>query len=132
MPKISHVITLAYAFAALVGSADASPRAAGLIDAATVVPGLVADLRYAGAHNFVGRRIDGYRAPHCLLTRPAANALAQVARDLADRGLVIKVFDCYRPARAVADFVRWARDPRDQAAKAEFYPEIDKRTLFRD
>ena len=30
------------------------------------------------------------------------------------------------------NFVRWARDLNDQAAKAEFYPEVDKRTLFRD
>jgi D-alanyl-D-alanine dipeptidase len=89
-------------------------------------------MRYAGSHNFVGRPIDGYRAPRCLLTQPAANALAEVARDLASSGLVIKVFDCYRPVRAVADFVRWARDWRDQAAKAEFYPDVDKRTLFRD
>jgi D-alanyl-D-alanine dipeptidase len=103
-----------------------------LVDAGAIVPGLVANIRYAGSHNFVGRPINGYRAPRCLLTQPAANALAEVARDLAARGLVIKVFDCYRPARAVADFVRWARDPRDQGAKAEFYPNVDKRTLFRD
>ena len=96
------------------------------------MPGLIVEMRYAGAHNFVGRPIDGYQAPHCLLTREAAEALAEVARDLAPRGLVIKVFDCYRPARAVANFVRWARDLNDQKAKAEFYPDVDKRTLFRD
>jgi zinc D-Ala-D-Ala dipeptidase len=135
MPKIWRMITLLSALAALaalIAPANALQRAAVLIDAGTVVPGLVADIRYAGSHNFVGRPIDGYRAPRCLLTQSAANALAEVARDLAIRGLVIKVFDCYRPARAVADFVRWARDPRDQAAKAEFYPDVDKRTLFRD
>jgi zinc D-Ala-D-Ala dipeptidase len=132
MPKIWRMITLLSALAALIAPANALKRAAMLIDAGTVVPGLVADIRYAGSHNFVGRPIDGYRAPRCLLTQSAANALAEVARDLAIRGLVIKVFDCYRPARAVADFVRWARDPRDQAAKAEFYPDVDKRTLFRD
>lgn len=132
MPKFRQVITVLSALFALVASAGASQRAAMLIDAATVVPGLITDIRYAGSHNFVGRPIDGYRAPHCLLTQPAANALAGVAREVATRGLVIKAFDCYRPARAVADFVRWARDPRDQAAKAEFYPEVDKRTLFRD
>jgi zinc D-Ala-D-Ala dipeptidase len=128
MPKLWLVILLTGALAASAAPAGASQ----LIDAGTVVPGLVADIRYAGSHNFVGRPIDGYRAPRCLLAQPAANALAEVARDLATRGLVIKVFDCYRPTRAVADFVRWARDPRDQAAKAEFYPEVDKRTLFRD
>src|SRR5271169_2643529 len=132
MPKLWPVIPLMCALAATVAPANASQPAAMLIDAETVVPGLVADIRYAGSHNFVGRSIDDYRAPRCLLTQPAANALAEVARDLATRGLVIKVFDCYRPARAVADFVRWARDPRDHAAKAEFYPDVDKRTLFRD
>jgi zinc D-Ala-D-Ala dipeptidase len=102
------------------------------VDAATVVPGLIAEIRYAGSHNFVGRPIDGYQAPHCLLTSAAAHALAEVARDVASRGLFVKVFDCYRPVRAVANFVRWAHDPRDQLAKAEFYPNVDKRTLFRD
>jgi D-alanyl-D-alanine dipeptidase len=124
--------TVLIALAPLVAPAGAWSRAALLIDAATVVPSLVSDMRYAGSHNFVGRPIEGYRAPRCLLTEPAANALAEVARDLAPRSLVVKVFDCYRPARAVADFVRWAHDPKDQAAKAEFYPALDKRTLFRD
>jgi len=132
MPKLRPVIPLMCTLVATVAPMDASRPAATLIDARTVVPGLVPEIRYAGSHNFVGRPIDGYRAPRCLLTQPAANALAEVARDLAIRGLVIKVFDCYRPARAVADFAHWARDPRDQAAKAEFYPDVDKRTLFRD
>jgi zinc D-Ala-D-Ala dipeptidase len=112
--------------------AGAEERPAVFVNAATVVPGLVVEGRYAGSHNFVGRPIDGYDAPLCLLTRPAADALAGVARDLAPLGLVIKVFDCYRPTRAVANFVRWARDLHDQKMKAEFYPNVDKRTLFRD
>src|SRR5215470_1078279 len=132
MPKLWTVISLICALAATPAPAYAVQSAAMLVDAGAIVPGLVANIRYAGSHNFVGRPINGYRAPRCLLTQPAANALAEVARDLAARGLVIKVFDCYRPARAVADFVRWARDPRDQGAKAEFYPDVDKRTLFRD
>jgi D-alanyl-D-alanine dipeptidase len=105
---------------------------AAFVDAATVVPALIVDMRYAGAHNFVGRPIPGYDAARCRLTPPAGAALAEVARDLAPRGLVLKVFDCYRPARAVASFMRWARDLNDTAGKAEFYPQIDKRTLFRD
>jgi D-alanyl-D-alanine dipeptidase len=113
-------------------SALAQDRPAAFVDAATVVPGLIADIRYAGSHNFVGRPIDGYAAPHCLLTQAAANALAAVARDLSSQGPHIKVFDCYRPTGAVANFVRWARDLKDTAAKAEFYPDVDKRTLFRD
>jgi zinc D-Ala-D-Ala dipeptidase len=118
--------------AALCTPLAAQTRPAAFVDAASVVPGLIVEMRYAGSHNFVGRPIDGYEAPRCLLTRQAAAALAAVARDLKPRGLVLKVFDCYRPTRAVANFVRWARDLRDQKMKAEFYPNVDKRTLFRD
>ena len=110
----------------------ANGRPETFVDAATVVPGLIAEIRYAGSHNFVGRSIDGYQAPRCLLTSPAATALAEVARDIASRGLVVKVFDCYRPVRAVANFVHWTHDLSDQKAKTEFYPNVDKRTLFRD
>ena len=133
---LKHSVALIAALgaqAALAQEPQATPdRPAAFVDAATVVPGLVADMRYAGSHNFVGRPIDGYQAPHCLLTGAGANALAEVARDIAPRGLVIKVFDCYRPVRAVMNFVRWARNLGDQAEKAEFYPDVDKRTLFRD
>jgi zinc D-Ala-D-Ala dipeptidase len=123
-------LLLALLVAGGVQAAAGQDRPADFVDAAAVVPGLMADIRYAGSHNFVGRPIDGYEAPHCLLARPAAEALAQVARDLAPQGLHIKVFDCYRPTRAVANFVHWARDLGDQKMKAEFYPNVDKRTLF--
>ena len=43
----------------------------------------------------------------------------------------LKVFDCYRPVRAVAHFVRWAQRIDDVKRKAEFYPNIDKRDLFK-
>jgi len=129
---VRYLLFLALTATFVAPAAIAQQRPAAFVDAATIVPGLIAEMRYAGSHNFVGRPIDGYEAPRCLLTRAAAAALAEVARDLAPRGLVIKVFDCYRPTRAVENFVRWARDLKDQKAKAEFYPDVDKRTLFRD
>jgi zinc D-Ala-D-Ala dipeptidase len=134
MPTRIEMLKHSLALIATLGTqaAFAQDRRSAFVDAATLVPGLVADMRYAGSHNFVGRPVDGYLAPHCLLTQAAANALADVARDLGSRGLVIKAFDCYRPVRAVMNFVRWARDLNDQAEKAEFYPDVDKRTLFRD
>jgi D-alanyl-D-alanine dipeptidase len=107
-------------------------RPPSFVDVARVVPDLVVDMRYIGTDNFVGSRIDGYEKPVCYLTRQAAEALAAVARDLAPQGLAIKVFDCYRPVRAVAHFIRWARDLRDVARKADYYPDVDKRHLFRD
>src|SRR4029077_12769713 len=67
------------------------------VDVASVAPGLMLEMRYATAHNFVGMPIEGYETPVCYLTRPAAAALAQVVRDLEPRGLTLKAYDCYRP-----------------------------------
>jgi D-alanyl-D-alanine dipeptidase len=119
------------ALLALLSSPAKAQVPAGFVDAAAVVHGLVVDMRYFGEDNFVGARIDGYDAPRCLLARPAAVALAKVQRDLVPQGLGLKVFDCYRPTRAVAHFVRWARDVKDLKRKADFYPDVDKRDLFR-
>jgi D-alanyl-D-alanine dipeptidase len=112
--------------------AKAQPRHPSFVDAAEVVPGLMLDIRYFSSNNFVGRRIDGYETPLCLLTRDAAVALAAVQQDLAAKGFGLKAFDCYRPLRAVAHFIRWARDAADQQNKREYYPDFDKLTLFRD
>jgi len=113
-------------------SPEDSPRPAAFVDTATVVPGLVVDMRYFGTGNFVGTRIEGYHAPVCYLTRQAAAALALVQQDLAPRKLGLKVFDCYRPVRSVMHFARWARNVADNSTKAEFYPDVDKKHLFRD
>jgi D-alanyl-D-alanine dipeptidase len=91
---------------------------------------IVQDMRYATTYNFVGRRIRGYREPVCILTRPAARALHRAQRRLRRAGYGLKVYDCYRPTRAVAQFARWAANPADQRMKREFYPRVDKRRAF--
>src|SRR5260221_2440191 len=102
------------------------------VDAAAVADALVVDMRYFGDNNFVGQRIDGYERPRCILSAPAANALAAVQRDLAARGFGLKVFDCYRPQRAVAHFVRLAQPLDDVKRKREFYPDVNKHDLFKE
>jgi D-alanyl-D-alanine dipeptidase len=101
-----------------------------LVDAASVVPGLLMDIRYAGADNFVGAPVTGYEAPKCLLLAPVAQALARVQQDVEREGLSLKVFDCYRPVRAVQHFVRWAHDPTDQHTKPAYYPNLEKASLL--
>jgi zinc D-Ala-D-Ala dipeptidase len=103
-----------------------------LVDIHSIAPSIVIDMRYAGDHNFIGHPIPGYLAPRCLLTKPAAEALAAVQSDLAKFGLGLKVYDCYRPQRAVDFFVKWAKDPAAQHMKQEFYPRIDKAVLIRE
>lgn len=96
------------------------------------IPGIVVELRYAGDHNFIGRAIDGYRGRRAVASAPAAAALAQVQAELRPFGLSLKIFDAYRPQRAVDHFVRWAKDAADTRMKAEFYPRVDKANLFKD
>lgn len=111
---------------ALLAAASAAPD---FIDAGKAIPAMVVDMRYASANNFTGARVDGYKKPKCLLARPAADALGAVSAELAAMGLQLRVYDCYRPQRAVDRFIRWAQDA-DETTKAAFYPNIDKSDLF--
>lgn len=97
-----------------------------------VIPNIRTDLRYATDRNFLGRRVDGYVASRCILTRQAAEALNRVQADLNRFGLGLKVFDAYRPQRAVDDFVRWAKDPEDTKMQGEYYPKVQKKDLFKE
>lgn len=95
------------------------------------IPSIQLELRYATEDNFVGRRIDGYVRPRAILSAEAAHALRNVQHELAGFGLGLKVFDAYRPQRAVDDFLRWAADAEDTKKKAEYYPDVDKPELFK-
>jgi len=104
--------------------------AADMVDIRDLVPDIALDIRYAGTHNFVGTPIDGYDAPKCYLKAAAAKALQRVEVELRSSGLRLKLFDCYRPARAVSHFVRWVNDSSDQRTQAEYYPRLDKSGLL--
>ena len=105
--------------------------ASGFVALAEVVPDVILELRYYSTCNFVGRRIDGYEQPCALLTREAAAALKEVSADLVRLGYRLKIYDAYRPRRAVEHFVRWAREPGDGSMKPWFYPALDKSRLFK-
>ncbi len=95
-------------------------------------PSIRQEMRYYGDNNFIGTPIDGYRKPECWLSRPAAEALAKAQKAAKPKGLTFKVFDCYRPQRAVDHFVRWAKDLADEKQKRVFYPKVEKSRLFQD
>ena len=95
-----------------------------------ILPAAVFDIRYASDENFLGTRVDGYVRPICLLTEPAAAALKRVQQDAQRRGYTLKIFDCYRPQRAVDHFVRWVGDPHDRTMKAHYYPNEEKSRLI--
>lgn len=88
------------------------------------------DMRYAGAFNFTGRRVPGYEAGECILLRPVAAALSRAQKRLSAQGFHLKVYDCYRPERAVRSFVAWAQDGEPDTMARIFSPTIDKTRLF--
>lgn len=103
--------------------------AAGMVDMRALVPDIAQEIRYFGSDNFVGAPVDGYQAPRCWLKREAAEALAKVEAGLRERNLRLRLYDCYRPARAVAHFMRWLDDAADTRTKAAYYPALDKPEL---
>jgi D-alanyl-D-alanine dipeptidase len=109
-------------------AAAALPK--GFVYLRDIDPTIVQDIRYAGSHNFVGRPIKGYLAAECILSARAATALKTAQSMLAEKKLSLIVWDCYRPKRAVDDFLRWSKDPAHAEMKAEFYPRTDKQRLF--
>ncbi len=90
------------------------------------------DIRYFTTDNFVGARIDCYKSPKAFLSVQGANALKNVQSELAIFGLGLKVYDAYRPQQAVDHFMRWAKDPNDLKMKSNYYPEMDKESLFKE
>jgi D-alanyl-D-alanine dipeptidase len=116
------------ALSAPAAARDALPQ--GLVYLRDIDASIVQDMRYAGADNFVGRPLPGYGAPECVLRREVAQVLARVQADLARQQLSLKVYDCYRPQRAVAAMARWADDGAAVDAGKRFYPALEKRTLF--
>ena len=94
------------------------------------VPDAILEIRYYSTYNFVGQRIDGYEEPTALLTKQAAVALKEVSDDVMAQGYRLKIYDAYRPQKAVDHFVRWAADLPDTKMKPYFYPDLDKSVLF--
>ncbi len=130
-----HVIPFSLLFsAALVftGTVTADPAVLpqGFVYVDALIPNIKLDMSYCTEQNFVGKPINGYLKPRAILTRAATDALNAVQNELATFGLGLKIFDAYRPQRAVDHFVRWAADADDTLMKSKHYPHIDKAKLI--
>ena len=102
----------------------------GFVSVGEVIPDVLLDIRYYSSFNFIGERIDGYEEPAALLTREAAQALKEASREAMEQGFRLKIYDAYRPQKAVDHFVRWAKDPEDIRMKAFFYPDLEKTEII--
>lgn len=104
----------------------------GFVYVEDVIPDLNVELRYYTNNNFVGKQIEGYQSNRLILTERTANALKKVQEALLLQNLCLKVYDGYRPQRAVNHFIDWAGHLNDTINKKTYYPNVDKSSLFKE
>jgi D-alanyl-D-alanine dipeptidase len=124
-------IVIALTIIAHSAPAIAQSLPSGFVFLRDIDPSIVQDIRYAGPNNFVGRPLRGYEAAECVVKRDVGLALKRVQQELATQKLSLKVLDCYRPARAVADMAAWAQNGSETAAERRYNPSFSKKDLFR-
>ena len=95
-----------------------------------LIPSIVIEMRYGTNNNFTGRPIPGYGSRQAVITIATANALKKVQKELNKLGLGLKIFDAYRPQKAVNYFMKWSDQPSDTIMKNKYYPNLKKNTLF--
>ncbi|PAY04984.1 peptidase M15 [Bradyrhizobium sp. UFLA03-84] len=125
------IVVIAVAVAGLIWPALAQGLPGDFVFLRDIDPTIIQDIRYAGANNFMGRPIAGYGAAQCVVKREVGLRLKAVQQELARQRLSLKMFDCYRPARAVADMVAWSRNGKETAAERRYNPAFSKVDLFR-
>ena len=96
-----------------------------------VAPTITSELRYCSNNNFLGVSVNGYNEDVLITSTKTAKALKKIQIELSKQKLGLKIFDAYRPQTAVNHFVKWARKVNDTIKKQEYYPELNKRNLFR-
>ncbi|MBP5482815.1 MAG: M15 family metallopeptidase [Bacteroidales bacterium] len=129
MRRINLILSLALVLACACTNSEQKDRKL-YVGIPELVPDAILEIRYFGTYNFVGERIDGYKAPTALLTKEAAAALKEVSDYVMAQGFRLKIYDAYRPQMSVDHFVRWAADIPDTLMRAYFYPDVDKSLLF--
>ena len=129
---MKHIIILLLTFCSGLLFSQKNILPEGFVYIKEVLPDIEVELRYADSNNFVGAPVDGYEEGKCVISLEAATALKNLQEELYDYNICLKVFDAYRPQTAVNHFVRWAKDLNDTINKQQFYPEVDKRNLFKD
>lgn len=126
---MKHFFLIFLASVFLIPSVTAQvPNGFGYI--AEEIPDIELEIRYASKENFMGKVVAGYASPKIVLTRPALKALKKAQAEFNQLGYCIKVFDAYRPQRAVDDFMQWIKAENDTLMKQRYYPQLDKKNLI--
>ena len=129
LKRILAVVLMGAGLAPAAAFAQSLPG--GFVYLRDVDPTIIQDIRYATSNNFVGRPLAGYQAGECVVKREVGLRLKKIQQELARQKLSLKMFDCYRPTRAVMDMVKWSRNGKELPAERRYNPAFRKADLFR-
>lgn len=103
----------------------------GFVSLADVCPSMKIHMSYASVDNFTGEIVAGYKAKKAYLAQAPAAALCLVQAEAQKLGLSLKIYDSYRPVKAVSFFQTWAQRPETNPhIKELYYPEFTRLQLF--
>ena len=132
MHKLKQILLAALAAAGLAPvAAGAQGLPGGFVYLRDIEPTIIQDIRYATSNNFVGHPLPGYQAGECVVKREVGLRLKAVQQEMSKQKLSLKMFDCYRPTRAVAEMVKWSRNGKETPAERRYNPSFRKADLFR-
>lgn len=107
-----------------------SSLAPGFVYLRDLCPSIIEDIRYFTTNNFVGTKVDGYKANIAIVTEKAAQSLKAAQEDFTQLGFSLVMYEAYRPQKATDHFVRWAKGGLESKMQQLYYPRINKSTLF--
>jgi D-alanyl-D-alanine dipeptidase len=94
-------------------------------------PGIKIEASYSKSENFTGSIVAGYRKAKAYIHKKPGVALCEVHAMAQEKGLGLKIFDAYRPVKAVQFFQDWALKTEDNLRLKEiFYPNFSRLELF--
>ena len=127
MKKIIYLIIVLFSF---ILNAQKLPK--NFVYLEDIVPSIRIELRYFSNNNFIGKPIDGYNSKSLIITEETAKSLKKIQQELLQKELSLKIFDGYRPQKAVDHFVRWVQVLKDTLMKAQYYPKVKKNNLLKN
>jgi D-alanyl-D-alanine dipeptidase len=103
----------------------------GFVSLGELCPGIKINANYSTLENFTGTIVRGYKSHKAYLAKVPAEALCKVHNQAKAQGFGIKIFDAYRPVKAVEYFQEWAKIPENNnELKQVYYPSYTRLELF--
>lgn len=114
-----------------IGTSMASSIHPDFVSLTDICPEIQIEASYATSNNFTGSIVNGYKARKAYMAKVPAAKLCDIQIKALKQGYSLKIFDGYRPVKAVEFFQSWAKLPEtNMSIKERFYPKFTRLELF--